>query len=194
MLAAASIGAIWSSTSVDFGVNVRTAVCFHSWCCGNCCLRIFEQEGWLVIVFSLSKWNFTTYICRNTSVKCWLHNEMCIGIRPQTANTLTSANKPIRTIWSVNNVSEVTLDPLFFCLWSCAAPSGRSKNYTWNQNGVFVNNWNFIDSAFSAWASIHLKCTDDFLCSSSASSILFFHEYASSVQKCFPYLLCGKGN
>lgn len=30
MLAAASIGAIWSSTSVDFGVNVRTAVCFHS--------------------------------------------------------------------------------------------------------------------------------------------------------------------
>lgn len=26
MLAAASIGAIWSSTSVDFGVNVRTAL------------------------------------------------------------------------------------------------------------------------------------------------------------------------
>lgn len=30
MLAAASIGAIWSSTSVDFGVNVRTAVHFHA--------------------------------------------------------------------------------------------------------------------------------------------------------------------
>lgn len=28
MLAAASIGAIWSSTSVDFGVNVRTVVQF----------------------------------------------------------------------------------------------------------------------------------------------------------------------
>lgn len=27
MLAAASIGAIWSSTSVDFGINVRILLC-----------------------------------------------------------------------------------------------------------------------------------------------------------------------